>query len=320
MAVTVGHLGGDAQGQLPGDLLGVFCHEGHRHVWSCSSRPAACDSVRTVVDHGGEGRFSVQVQRHPPEVETLVAALRLIARVGLPVDPGLDDDRLLGLRGVVARSIDPAIRIDRVKALNDLLVRQLDYFQDDVLADAARIVYGVASGTRHTSLTLRRAKAADVLGYDVDHFRKAVEPKIHRQMAWQLNQDSQNYTPRGREMPVRGEPSGDTPIVSAGDVASLDKALHEEALSRLWAHVYALRAEIIKVERLKKWPRDPTEPEASAAYLAQAVANRDGEIAIIQRLIAEYIDAYGEAITHGDSEYNVHALMRLAGWDGHARH
>lgn len=256
----------------------------------------------------------MSVQRRPADVDTLAAALRDVARAGLPVDPDLDDDRLLDLRGVVARSIDSDERLDRVKALGDLLARQLDYFQDDVLADAARILYGQAPGTRRTSLTSRRQQAADLLGYDADHFRKHLEPKIHRQLAWQLNQDSQNYTPRGRDVPVRGEPSGDTPTISAGDVASVEKALHEEALSRLWAHVYALRAEVIKAERLKKWPFDLSEPDLSARHMATALAARDEEVATTKRLIHEYIDTYGSAIAHGDGEFNAEALLRLAGW------
>lgn len=132
----------------------------------------------------------------------------------------------------------------------------LVYHPDDVRGEAARTLFGLTPGTRGTSLTTRRQKATDG---DLDHFRKRIEPKIIRQLAWQLHQDSQNYIPRSRDVPPQLEPSGDTPTITKGDISSKDKSEHEELLSRIWAHVYALRAEILRVERLKAWPYAETE-------------------------------------------------------------
>lgn len=48
-----------------------------------------------------------------------------------------------------------------------------------------------------------------------------------------------------------GERHKDTPVITKGDVSSKEKSEHEELLSRLWAHVYGLRGEILRVGRLK---------------------------------------------------------------------
>lgn len=257
----------------------------------------------------------MEIQDHPPDVAELAAALKChVLRDGLPLDPDLDDGRLLGLRGVVARSIDPSERLSRVKALDGLLQRLLAYFPDDVLSEAARVLFGMTPGTRGTTLTQRREQAARETGYEADHFRKRIEPKIVRQLAWQLHQDSQNYISRTKDLPPRPEISGDTPYISQGDVSGKEKAEHEELLSRLWARVYALRAEILRVERLKEWPFDETEPALSDREYTEAVAARDRAVLETQVLVQRYLDRYGQRIMHGEAEFSVAGVLRLAGW------
>lgn len=260
--------------------------------------------------------MTLDVQRNPPDIAELVKALRPILRAGLPVDPDFDDLRLLGLRGVVARSIDMDDRLSRVKALDDLIRRLLTYYPDDVLSEAARVVFGMTLGTRGKTATARRQQAADQTGFDADHFRKNVELKILRQLAWQLHLDSQNYVPRERDMPPPLEFSGDTPFISEGDVSAMDKSEHEEALSRLWEKVYGLRADILRVERLKSWPYDGTEAGTSDRVLAGAIVDRDIAIAAVQSEVERYVQRYGEQIAHGDGEFSARALLRLAGWPG----
>jgi len=253
-------------------------------------------------------------QRHPPPVSELTEALTPILRSGLPVDPDLDDERLLGLRGVYARSIDPKERTSRVKALDGLLRSQLVHYPDDHLGEAARVLFGLSLGARGRTLTERREQAAVEARYDADHLRKHIEPKIVRQLAWQLHQDSQNYIPRARDAPPKLEPSGDTPVITKGDVSSKEKSEHEELLSRLWAHVYALRAEILRVERLKAWPYDETEPQLSQEHLGGATAARDRQVKYVQRYVDQYLGKYGASILQGEAEFNADSLLRLAGW------
>lgn len=262
----------------------------------------------------------MEVQRQPPDIENLAAALRPILQAGLPVSPNLADYRLLGLRGVVARAVDSGDRLNRVKALDGLLKKVLHSYPDDTLSRAAQILFGLAPGMRGLSLTDRRERAAGEAKYDADHFRKRIEPKIVEQIAWLLHQDAQNYIPRERETPGLGtapplEASGDTPTITAGDLLSKEQSEHQEALSRLWAHVYNLRAIILRVERLKVWPHDETESNKSQEVFDEAVRQRDKEIRVVRRLIEQYIEQYGEAIEHGEGEFNTRALLRLAGWD-----
>lgn len=104
-------------------------------------------------------------------------------------------------RGVFARAVDPDDRLHRIKALDGLLRSQLAHFQDDTQSEAARVLFGLAPGARGTSLTQRRSRAAVELHCNEAHFRKRIEPKIVRQLAWQLHQDTQTYVPRARDVP-----------------------------------------------------------------------------------------------------------------------
>lgn len=260
----------------------------------------------------------VNTQEVPPAVEDIAKALRPIVTVGLPVRPSFADDTLLALRGVVARSIDPTDRLNRVNALDDLLGRFLVHYPDDELGAAARILFGLTPGTRGLNLTNRRAAAATTIEREAEHFRKRIEPEIVTAVAWQLHRDSQNYIPRDRVAPPPLEASGDTPVIRIGDVSSKDAAEHEELLSRLWAHVYALRAEILRVERLRNWPYDPADAVLSEQKLARATDRRGKEIENVKILVRVYIDRYGQRITHGDAEFNAESLLRLAGWQSDA--
>ncbi|SER96051.1 hypothetical protein SAMN05443377_12245 [Propionibacterium cyclohexanicum] len=257
----------------------------------------------------------MRTQLTPPDVKVIARSLRPIVTAGLPVSPDFSDETLLGLRGVVARSIQPDHRLSRVKALDDLLARLLVNYPDDALGEAARVLFGIAPGSRGLTITRRRERAAELIDREAEHFRKRIEPGVVAEVAWQLHRDSQNYIPRGRAVPPPLESSGDTPMIRQGDVANAEAAEHEELLSRVWAHVYALRAEILRVERLKTWPYDPTEPETSRRVLAQAYEARDYEVDAVRRLIQAYVDRYGQRITHGDAEFNAEALLRLAGWN-----
>lgn len=273
--------------------------------WAYARGPAVHEEVELV-----------ETQQRPPDVAELVKALKPVLRNGLPLDPDLDDARLLGLRSVVARAIEPDERLSRVKALDGLLQRLLAYYPDDVLSEAARVLFGLAPGSRGKTLTDRREQAARETGYEAVHFRKRIEPKILKQLAWQLHQDAQTYVPRGGDAPPALEVSGDTPYIAAGDVSAKEQAEHEELLSQLWAHVYALRAVILRVERLKNWPYDETEPELSRQKLEQALAHRKKQIEFVRLYIKRYIAAYGQRVTHGETEFNADALLRLAGWTG----
>jgi hypothetical protein len=110
------------------------------------------------------------VRDKPPDLDDLVDALRLIVRRGLPVTPATADDRLLALRGVWARSVDPDDRLYRVQGLDRLLREVLAaYPADDGLAEAALTLFGMALGSRGTTLTARWQRIAHEQSYTVEH-------------------------------------------------------------------------------------------------------------------------------------------------------
>ena len=259
----------------------------------------------------------IEVQQSPPPIEELLPALKKIVRSGLPVPHGFDDEALLGLRGVFARSIDPSDRLSRVKALDGLLRVVLVSLPNDELSEAARVLFGLTPGTRGKTLTDRREQAAREAGFEADHFRKRVEPRIVEMVAWQLHQDSQNYTPRDqsrRLQPPQLEASGDTPVITKGDVSSRDYSIYQEDLSLLWSEVYRVRALILRVERLKQWPYDETEPALSRKHLDEAVLERDVANAALKGVIRDFIGKHGEIVAHGQAEFAVEGLGRLLEW------
>lgn len=250
----------------------------------------------------------------PPPLDVLVVGLERLLRHGLPATEETADDTLLSLRGVWARSIDPDDLLSRVKALNSLLRREVPRippYNGRDWAVGGLILFKLAAGTGKLSLSQRYQRAAQAIHYNEDHLRQEVVPKILRQLARQLHQDSQNYIPRGRATPEL-EISGDSPSITEEHLSSRERALHEERLSRLWECVYGLRAELIAAQRHEAWPDE----EHAELKLQEA---RDSALWQLGRLIHEirqYIADYGDRIMHGDAEFDVEALIRLSGWRG----
>ena len=68
------------------------------------------------------------------------------------------------------------------------------------------------------------------------------------------------------------------------------------------------------MERLKEWPFDETEPALSDREYTEAVAARDRAVLETQVLVQRYLDRYGQRIMHGEAEFSVAGVLRLAGW------
>jgi len=242
----------------------------------------------------------------PIHVETSVPLQKELQRAlkfGLPLSESTAGTLLPHLRSVVARSIHPDDLLSRVDALNQLLVRVIVDLPDDDLGPAAQILFGIAAGTRRATLTARREKSAALLDYDNDHFRKRVEPKIVELVAIALHRDMLHYKSRGRRAPAAEEPTGDTPSLKEEDLTD-----QEELVSRIWQHVYGLRAELIATGRLSGQPGF----EAKAEDHQQAARRQHREL---RRLIDEYVATYRERfIRQGDTEYDAEGILRLAGW------
>lgn len=75
------------------------------------------------------------------------------------------------------------------------------------------------------------------------------------------------------------------------------------------------KSQILRVERLKVWPHDETEPELSARVMREALGARDVESLAVQQEVEVYISRYGDSIRHGDSDYSARGLTRLVRWN-----
>ncbi len=235
--------------------------------------------------------------------EQLVEELRRLLHRGLPATEDTAGAVLLNLKSVFARAVHPRERLSRLDALNALLPRLLDKLEDETYREATRNLFGVAAGTRGTTLTARRRQAAAVLNYNVDHFRSRIENELVTALAEEVLRDLLRYGSRIKRAAESMEPTGDTPRLDPEDLTA-----EEELVSRIWQHVYGLRAEMIAHLRIVQ----------HAGYEGQAEDHRQAVLrqeATLRKLVREYTETYGKAlIRHGEAEYAVEGLERLAGW------
>lgn len=266
-----------------------------------TTRAADNDSSRQSVD--AEAEPPTRKKAGPTDI---AAELKRIVRNGLPVDLARAGDVLPNLRSVIARSVHPSDLISRLDALNQLLARLLADAGEEPQAEAARTIFRVARGTGSLNLTQRRAAAASLLGYDPDHFRKHIEPKLIADLAETIHRDLLRYKARVKRAPESLQPTGDSPRLDEAHFTH-----QEELISRIWRHVYALRAELIAVGRRERAP-DAELRSLEIEEHRQAAATEERNL---RRLVGEYAETYGEAlIRHGDSEYAAEGLVRLVEW------
>ncbi|MGQ0774493.1 MAG: hypothetical protein ACT4NY_08765 [Pseudonocardiales bacterium] len=236
-------------------------------------------------------------------MEEVVAALARVLRRGLPVAASAADLVLLDLRGVVARAVDPDDEASRTAALDGVLHGLLARFPDVRYAEAARALFGLPPAAPGQNLTARRELAAGAAGHEVHHFRKRVEPRLIAQVASALLADADRFI-RSRVIAPRLAPTTDRQPVPA-DPFAWEVAEHEEVLSRLWAAIYALRAELLAVERLLSFGADRQQVIRQAVTAAWRWALASAEATSY----AAAFDANGVG-----GEVSAYDLVALAGW------
>jgi hypothetical protein len=234
--------------------------------------------------------------------EVLAGSLRNVIADGLPCNVDVAGP-LLQLRSVYARAVVPNDLLSRLQALNELLPRLIARLNDTRYREATQTLFGLAAGTRGTSLTARRRQAAEILGYSAAHFRTDIEADVIHAVAVALHDDLLRYQSRVKRASESVEPTGDTPALGPEHINA-----EEELISRIWQHVYGLRAELIATLRLGTAEGF----EAQAEDHRQAGLRQQEEL---RKLISEYSETYGATlIRHGETEFAVEALERLAGW------
>lgn len=223
---------------------------------------------------------------------------------GLPATLTDSVGPLLAMRGVTARSVKPDDDLSRLDALNKLLKQLIRKWPQVKQRQALAAWYGIEKGYSGRTLTDRRERAGQHLGYEVTHLRKVIEPKLIAEFAAVVWQDNLRYTPRTKHAPPLIEATGDTPELGPGDYND-----QEELVSRIWSEVYGLRAEIIAGGKIKK-------DQVLHDRLPEVRAQIRWRTARLLGCIQEYLQQYGERIIQGETEWQVEGLIRLAGWRG----
>ena len=258
-----------------------------------------------LIDAGAAADFDPWTDDYRPnhkaiDVEDIEKELRRLVRQGLPLSRQRAGDILPHLRSIAARSVHPYDRSSRVNALNQQLARLLIEREDDD-GQGLRTLFCVSKGTRGTNLSTRRARAADELGYDHDHFRKKIEPRLIAEFADAVYEDLLRYKQQTRRALNAQEPVGDTP-----DLTEKHLTHEEELISRIWQHVYGLRAELIAQYRLEQ-------ENGYEQRVEEHKQNASAEMASIRSLVEQYRDTYGQDfIKHGEAEFALDRLINFA--------
>ena len=249
-----------------------------------------------------------QPRKEQPSIATatvaeLSAALNPLLAKGLPIREAQAGEVLPNLRSVYARAVIPSEPASRLHALNELLPRLIASIADPDYREAVQTLFALAPGTRSSNLTERRRRVAVLLGYHPDHVRNVIEGQLVEAVAVLIQSDLLRYQARVKREVESLEPTGDTPRLGP------EHLTHEEELvSRIWQHVYGLRAELIAFARL----------DEQEGFQGQAADHRQAalrEEAALQELIHEYSQTYGKSLVqHGQAEFAAEALERLAGW------
>lgn len=215
----------------------------------------------------------------------LAEEMRALVRYGLPVHSDRAGPRLLALPAVRARASEPGDRASLARALEAALREELDRLNHE-LAPAARLLLGADPSTAGARLTVRRAAAAQVAGYELHHFRKRIEPKIWDLLTGQLARTGDAARLIAPVLqPARG------PLVLPADVFAWEAAEHQQALATLWGMVYLLRAELLGLAALVSMAADqPTLYMAADSSLWRHTQ--------VLHAAASYRASYGHVLLH----------------------
>ncbi|THV39656.1 hypothetical protein [Glycomyces buryatensis] len=232
-----------------------------------------------------------------PLAEDVKAGLRAVLRHGLPLTAGTPPAALLELRGVVGRAVDPTDPASRAEALDGLLRSLVARYPDQRLAPGVRILFGLNDGAG-LNLMKRRALAAEAVVYEADHFRKRIEPAMVEQLTAELLADADRFRLTKLIAPRLAAATARQPITT--DPFAWEVTAHEEALTRVWAAVYALRADLLLVERLISLDEAPAE-------IADALVSAAWRWGLARNVAVDFADIYPGEASPDD-------LMFLAGW------
>jgi hypothetical protein len=133
----------------------------------------------------------------PGSIDDLARHLRCVVSVGAHRAHQCDPDALppllaLGCVQRRAASAYPDSGDGRALALRDVIADALDALGDGPHGDAARLLFGTATGTRGRPLKDRRRLAADVLDLQPGTFRRNYEPGLVHDVATEIYRAEHN--------------------------------------------------------------------------------------------------------------------------------
>jgi hypothetical protein len=237
------------------------------------------------------------------EIEVLAKELRRIVTKGLPVDDKRAGDVLPNLKSVYARSVIPDDQSARVSALNEQFSRWMDRIIDPKYRTSVQMLFGIYPGMRGKTLQDRQERVARELDYAPEHIRKEVSKDLIFALAAVIYDDLLRYRTRVKRAITAEELTGDAPRLGPEHLTH-----QEELASRIWQHLYGLRAELIGYSRLATADGFETQVEDHR----QAILREETDL---KRLITEYVGTYkDEMVKHGETEYTTEAIVRLSRW------
>jgi hypothetical protein len=255
-----------------------------------------------------EGEFWMKMNENkgPIDVasmEDLILSIQPITSKGLPVTDEDAGDLLPNLKSIYARSVIPDDRLARVSALNEQFPKWIDRITDPTFRESVQILFGLFPGMRGKKLTARRERIAREFHSHVDTVRKETEKELIFAVAAVIYDDLLRYRNRVKRVITAEELTGDAPRLGPEHLTH-----QEELTSRIWQHVYGLRAELIGYARLVE----------EQGYETQAEDHRQAvlrEEAYLKEVIQEYLTVYkDQLIAHGEVEYTAEAVERLSKW------
>ena len=210
------------------------------------------------------------------------------------------------LGAIQERASNPDERGSRLKALDSLLRWQVARLETVELRPAAALLFGISTEAAGSTLMRRRTMAAAASGYEVNHFRKRIEPQMISTLAWQLRKLSdehpQTFATAPRLSGARGKTQPPPP-----DMFAWETIEHQELICRIWASVYALRAALLNTQRVISMERPHDEARRSILRALWLTA-------VLIHLDAQYHSSYGGTLLSDGSTATPVDVIRLAGW------
>jgi hypothetical protein len=236
-------------------------------------------------------------------MEDLIAAIQPITSKGLPATVQVAGDLLPNLKSIYARSVIPEDRLARVSALNEQFPKWIDRVTEPEFRESVQILFGLFPGTRAMKLTARRDRIARNFHVHVDTVRKEIEKELIFAVAAVIYDDLLRYRNRVKRAITAEELTGDSPRLGPEHLTH-----QEELTSRIWQHLYGLRAELIGYARLVE----------EQGYETQAEDHRQASLreeAYLKESVQEYLATYkDQLIAMGEAEYTSEAIERLSRW------